>query len=163
MRSYNTGNAELDEAVDALIELATDSEGSSNADLVRELIVTSLKTLSGGTERGDVKLMNSTLKELRYSFLIFQGYRDVPKVTMYGSARVESHDPNYELAARFAKRMVDQHGWMVVTGAGPGIIMEIRMTSESCPVRPFRRLILYCHMRTAQGKSPDVEGIELQL
>ncbi len=122
MRSYDTGNAELDEAVDALIELATDSEGSSNADLVRELIVTSLKTLSGGTERGDVKLMNSTLKELRYSFLIFQGYRDVPKVTMYGSARVESHDPNYELAARFAKRMVDQHGWMVVTGAGPGIM-----------------------------------------
>ena len=122
MRSYDTGNADLDEAVDALIELAADSEGSSNVDLVRELIVTSVKTLRTGTDRGDVKLMNSTLKEMRYSFLIFQGYREVPKVTMYGSARVEPHDPNYELAAQFAKCMVDQHGWMVVTGAGPGIM-----------------------------------------
>ena len=72
MRSYEMGDTDLNEAVEALIDLAADTEGSSNADLVRELIVTSLKTLRGGTERGDVKLMNSTLKELRYSFLIFQ-------------------------------------------------------------------------------------------
>jgi hypothetical protein len=122
MRTYDTGDAELDEAIDALIELASGTEGSDNTDLVRELIVTSLKTLRAGTERGDAKLMNSTLKELRYSFMIFQRYRDVRKVTMYGSARVEHRDPNYELAAEFAKRMVDQHGWMVVTGAGPGIM-----------------------------------------
>ncbi|MFV9671985.1 MAG: TIGR00730 family Rossman fold protein [Acidimicrobiia bacterium] len=122
MRSYEMGDSDLDDAVDALIELAASRKDSSNADLVRELIVTSLKTLRGGTERGDVKLMNSTLKELRYSFLIFQRYRDVRKVTMYGSARVEPHDPNYELAAEFAKRMVDRHQWMVVTGAGPGIM-----------------------------------------
>ncbi|MCL1693449.1 MAG: TIGR00730 family Rossman fold protein [Actinomycetia bacterium] len=122
MRTYEMGDRDLDEAVDALIELAADTEGSNNADLIRELIVTSLKTLRGGTERGDVKLMNSTLKELRYSFLVFQRYRHVRKVTMYGSARVEPHDPNYELAAEFARRMVDEHQWMVVTGAGPGIM-----------------------------------------
>ena len=122
MRTYDTGDTELDEAIDALIELASRTEGTDNTDLVRELIVTSLKTLRAGTERGDAKLMNSTLKELRYSFMVFQRYRDVPKVTMYGSARVEHDDPNYELAAEFAKRMVDQHGWMVVTGAGPGIM-----------------------------------------
>ena len=116
------GDPDVDEAVSALIELAASAEGSSNADLVRELIVTSLKTLRGGTDRGDVKLMNNTLKELRYSFLIFRRYRDVRKVTMYGSARVEAHDPNYEMAAEFARRMVDQHKWMVVTGAGPGIM-----------------------------------------
>lgn len=122
MRAYDTGDRELDEAVNALVDRAAPQSGSRNADLVRELIVTSLKMLRSDADRGDVKLMNNTLKELRYSFLIFRRYREVPKVTMYGSARLEAHDPNYELAAEFARRMVDQHGWMVVTGAGPGIM-----------------------------------------
>jgi uncharacterized protein (TIGR00730 family) len=122
MRAYDTGDRELDEAVSALVDRAAPQSGSRNADLVRELIVTSLKMLRSDADRGDVKLMNNTLKELRYSFLIFRRYREVPKVTMYGSARLEAHDPNYELAAEFARRMVDQHGWMVVTGAGPGIM-----------------------------------------
>ncbi len=122
MRAYDTGDRELDEAVNALVDRAAPQSGSRNADLVRELIVTSLKMLRPDADRGDVKLMNNTLKELRYSFLIFRRYREVPKVTMYGSARLEAHDPNYELAAEFARRMVDQHGWMVVTGAGPGIM-----------------------------------------
>ena len=55
--------------------------------------------LRDGTDSGDLKLMNNVLKELRYSFLVFQHYRNVRKVTMFGSARVEPHDPNYELAA----------------------------------------------------------------
>ncbi len=122
MRSYDTGDEELDEAVSALVDRAAARGSSDNADLVRELVVTSLKMLRSDTDRGDVKLMNNTLKELRYSFLIFRRYREVPKVTMYGSARLEPHDPNYELAAEFARRMVDRHRWMVVTGAGPGIM-----------------------------------------
>ncbi len=122
MRAYDMGDEELDEAVNALVESAVTRRGGDNTDLVRELIVTSLKMLHDDTERGDVKLMNNTLKEMRYSFLVFRRYRDVPKVTMYGSARLESHNPNYELAAEFARRMVDRHRWMVVTGAGPGIM-----------------------------------------
>ncbi len=122
MRPYDTGNAELNDAIDELLTLASESADTHSADLVRELVVTSVKMLQDGTDRGDLKLMNSALKELRYSFLVFSRYRDVRKVTMFGSARVEPHEPNYELAAAFAERMVDRHRWMVVTGAGPGIM-----------------------------------------
>lgn len=122
MRTYDTGDPLIDEAVDELVSRATESQGEHVKDLVREMIVTSLKTLRDDAHRGDLKLMNNTLKELRNSFVVFQRYRDVRKVTMFGSARVEPHEPNYELAAAFAARMVDQHRWMVATGAGPGIM-----------------------------------------
>ncbi len=122
MRPYDIGDPEIDAAVDALIKRVAESTTDHGEDLVREMVVTSMKMLRDGTERGDLKLMNATLKEMRYSFLVFQHYRDVRKVTMFGSARVEPHDPNYELAAAFAGQMVDRYRWMVVTGAGPGIM-----------------------------------------
>jgi uncharacterized protein (TIGR00730 family) len=122
MRPYDVGDPAIDEALDDLVASASDTSSAGEDDLVRELVVTSLKMLRDGTGRGDLKLMNSTLKEMRYSFLVFQHYRSVRKVTMFGSARVEPHEPNYELAAAFAARMVDRYRWMVVTGAGPGIM-----------------------------------------
>ena len=119
---YNIGDPQLDEQLNALISEVAGSEPDLEQNLVRELVVTSLKLLRDDTDRGDLKLMNATLKEMRYSFAIFQGYRDVKKVTMYGSARTKPDNPNYLIAEQFASRMVDRHGWMVVTGAGPGIM-----------------------------------------
>ena len=122
MRPYEIGNPELDERVRQLVADAFPADRDHVDDLAREMIVTALKLLRDDTDRGDMKLINSALKELRYSFLIFRRYRDVPKVTLYGSARTAPDSANYALAAEFATRMVDDHGWMVVTGAGPGIM-----------------------------------------
>ena len=122
MRPYDIGDPEIDQAVKEVVARAAVSSSDRGEDLVRELIVTSLKMLRDGTDRGDLKLMNNMLKEMRYSFLVFQHYRKVRKVTMFGSARVEPHEPNYELAAAFAAQMVDRYRWMVITGAGPGIM-----------------------------------------
>ncbi|MGB9357232.1 MAG: TIGR00730 family Rossman fold protein [Acidimicrobiia bacterium] len=122
MPPYDVGDPAIDKALDDLVASGAETASAHGEDLVRELVVTSMKMLRDGTERGDLKLMNSTLKEMRYSFLVFQHYRNVRKVTMFGSARVEPHEPNYELASTFAARMVDRHRWMVVTGAGPGIM-----------------------------------------
>ena len=124
MKSYNMGDPVVDEHISALVaEVAEASpENDYDPELIRELIVTSLKLVRDDAGRGDVKLMNNALKEMRYSFAIFQQYRDVKKVTMYGSARTAPTDPNYRAAAEFASSMVDLHQWMVVTGAGPGIM-----------------------------------------
>ncbi len=122
MGTYDLGDPGIDAAIDTLIERVAETASDHGEDLVREMVVTSLKMLVDGTERGDLKMMNAALKEMRYSFLVFQHYRDVRKVTMFGSARVEPNDPNYELAAAFAAQMVDRYRWMVVTGAGPGIM-----------------------------------------
>jgi hypothetical protein len=124
MKSYNIGDPVVDEHITALVAEvgAASPDNEYDPELIRELIVTSLKLVRDDAGRGDVKLMNSALKEMRYSFAIFQQYRDVKKVTMYGSARTAPTDPNYLAAERFASSMVDQHHWMVVTGAGPGIM-----------------------------------------
>jgi uncharacterized protein (TIGR00730 family) len=122
-------NAQIEELV---VDVAAGRpERERNDDLVREMIVTSLKLLRDETGRGDLKLVNTALKEMRYSFLTFGKHRDTPKVTMYGSARVPPEDPNYQMAATFANRMADDHRWMVVTGAGPGIMEAGNMGAGS--------------------------------
>ena len=124
MRRYRLGDEDLDRRLEELIADAVDShdDHDHDEDLITEMLVSGLKLLRDDADRGDLKLVNAALKELRYSFVIFSPYRHVPKVTMYGSARTPPGDPNYQLAAEFAARMTDVHRWMVITGAGPGIM-----------------------------------------
>ena len=84
------------------------------------MIVTVLKLHRDGASRSDLKLMNTALKEMRYSNLVFSRH-DEPKVTIYGSARIREDDPNYTLTSEFAAQMA-RHGWGVITGAGPGLM-----------------------------------------
>lgn len=71
--------------------------------------------------RGDTKLAARALGELRYSFKILAKYRDKRKVTVFGSARTPPEHPHYQLAVDFGKAVADA-GFMVITGAGPGIM-----------------------------------------
>ncbi|QDV61642.1 LOG family protein [Crateriforma conspicua] len=73
------------------------------------------------TARGDLKLLSRTLRELRYAFKVFRPFRRRRKVTIFGSARTKPDHPDYQSAEEFARRMAG-HGWMVVTGAGGGIM-----------------------------------------
>jgi hypothetical protein len=58
---------------------------------------------------------------MRDAFRLFAPYNEVRKVTVFGSARTLSTDPLYDHARELARRLADA-GWMVVTGAGPGIM-----------------------------------------
>jgi len=122
MRSYRLGDADLDERIRRLAEDAASGAGHDHedVDLISEMIVTALRFQRDRADRGDLKLVNTALKEMRYAFLVFSQYRHIPKVTVFGSARSRPGDPNYELAAAFAEHMVETRRWMVVTGAGPG-------------------------------------------
>lgn len=119
MRPYSTGDERLNAMIDELLEAAGDG---AHPDLVREIIVSAIKLYHDHADRGDAKLINAAVKELRYSTLVFSRYRDIPKVTIFGSARTRPDEPNYRLAYDFAQAMVQERGWMVVTGAGPGIM-----------------------------------------
>src|SRR3954447_17449221 len=104
-------------ANDLLVALSRVPEG----DLVGEIIANSLKLLRDQTNRGDIKLINKSFKELRYALKIFAPYRDVRKVSIFGSARTpDSHD-DYVSASKFAKDRA-AGGWMVIPGAGGGIM-----------------------------------------
>ena len=115
--AYDLGNEELNERLRSLV---ADTSDNSNQDLIEELIVTALKLHRDGGSRGDLKLINPALKEMRYSNLVFSRHPE-PKVTIYGSARIKEDDPNYKLTESFAASMAS-HGWGVITGAGPGLM-----------------------------------------
>jgi uncharacterized protein (TIGR00730 family) len=79
------------------------------------------KLLRDKAGRGDVKLLATALKELRYCFKVFGGYRGRRKVTVFGSARTKPNHPAYRAAVEFGRRMAEE-GYMVITGAASGIM-----------------------------------------
>ncbi|HET9490966.1 MAG TPA: TIGR00730 family Rossman fold protein [Methylomirabilota bacterium] len=88
---------------------------------IQHMLTTVLKLHEDGASTGDLKITNATLKELRYAYKVFAPYRDVRKVTVFGSARISPDEAAAAAAREFGRRMVEQ-GWMVVTGAGAGIM-----------------------------------------
>jgi uncharacterized protein (TIGR00730 family) len=89
--------------------------------LVQQLKETADKLIRDHANRGDVKLLSTALKELRYSFKVFAPYRTRRKVTVFGSARLKSDHPAFLQAEEFSRRMA-QAGYMVITGAASGIM-----------------------------------------
>src|SRR5262249_50938747 len=88
--------------------------------LVQQLRETADKLIRDSAPRGDVKLLNTALKELRYAFKVFAPYRQMRKVTVFGSARLPPANPAYQQAVAFSRRIAEA-GFMVVTGAASGV------------------------------------------
>jgi uncharacterized protein (TIGR00730 family) len=115
---YRTGDDALDTAVASLVEQVSDP---SDADLIFELVASALRLARDGADRGDLKIANAALKEMRHAFHVFSPYRAARKVSIFGSARTQPEDPLYRQTREFAS-VVAALDWMVVTGAGPGIM-----------------------------------------
>ena len=121
-RRYELADPELNQLIEELIDRAQEIYGQrSGADLIRQMVVSALRLMRDDASTGDMKLINSALKELRHSFSVFGPYKHVRKVAVFGSARTEPGHPDWEQARSFAERMVAE-GWMVITGAGDGIM-----------------------------------------
>lgn len=115
---YRTGDEGLDRDLIAILDEAGVSE---NRDVLFEILVSAVRLAGDGADRLDLKITNAALKEMRHAFRVFSPYRTVPKVTMFGSARTLPEDPLYVQARSVAAELAAA-GWMVVTGAGPGIM-----------------------------------------
>ncbi len=115
---YRTGKPALDAKIAELIDQAA---LQSDTDLTFEMMVSAIRLGLEDVDRADLKLVNAALKELRYAFHVFAPYRGIPKCTIFGSARIKPGDPAYECAKDFGAAMADRD-WMVMTGAGPGIM-----------------------------------------
>jgi uncharacterized protein (TIGR00730 family) len=107
--------------LDRLIEALGGERGSYDAKLVREMLIAGLKLIPDGRDTGELKLITAAVKELRYAYRVFGQYRDPHKVTIFGSARTPVQHPDYVAAVEFS-RLMAQRGWMVITGAGGGIM-----------------------------------------
>jgi uncharacterized protein (TIGR00730 family) len=120
--NFDAWDPRIQKQIDALIELAAPAvRDEDNRDLVRQMIVTAMKVEHSQILRGDAKILSRAMRELRYGFRIFKDYRDRRKVTMFGSARTPKDSPEYRQALNFARHMA-KNGFMIITGAGPGIM-----------------------------------------
>ena len=116
---YQLLNAAANRLIQELVEVA--GVPAQTRGFVQQMLTSVLKLHEDGAPIGDLKITNAALKELRYSFKVFAPYRDVHKVTVFGSARTSQTDPAAAAAREFGRRMVEA-GFMVVTGAGAGIM-----------------------------------------
>jgi uncharacterized protein (TIGR00730 family) len=114
-------NGLADDAIDRLIQTAG---GIHHPEIVREMILAALKAGQEDDIRADLKLMNTSLKEMRFTSKVFGPYRNVRKVTVFGSARIKPQQPTYAMARELGRKLVAA-GYMVITGGGPGIMQAV--------------------------------------
>ena len=118
---FTPTNGPADEAIAALIDMIG---GIRRPGIVRELILASLKAGQEDDQKADLKLMNTTLKEMRFTAKIFGPYRSIRKVSVFGSARTPRGAESYRMAQELGRRLASRD-YMVITGGGPGIMQAV--------------------------------------
>ena len=113
-----TGDEAVDDAVRGLLDVL---QPGANRHLVAECLNTVALLAQEDHDKLDLKITSAALAEMRRAFGVFRPYRAKPKITMFGSARTTPEEPVYAQARACAARIAEA-GWMVVTGAGPGIM-----------------------------------------
>lgn len=111
-------NEEIRRKVNDLIQSVG---GGYNPDIVSDIIINALKMLNDVENRGDARVIQTALREFRYSFKTFAPYEDKRKIVVFGSARTQPSREIYNLAVEFG-RLAVKAGFMIITGAGPGIM-----------------------------------------
>jgi uncharacterized protein (TIGR00730 family) len=117
-RSSRSDDSGLRKRIQELIAI---QGGGHNSDLVEDIVLNGLKLLKDVEYRGDVKVIQTALRELRYAFRLFAPYREHRKVTIFGSARTQPDRVEYRQAVLLGRKAAEA-GFMVITGAGPGIM-----------------------------------------
>jgi hypothetical protein len=118
IKAEKTTDPELKRRIEELIQY---KGGGFNQESVADIIESALKILTDIEDGGDVKVIRTALRELRYAFRLFAPYADKRKVTIFGSARTSPAKLEYQQAADFGKKIAEA-GFMVITGAGGGIM-----------------------------------------
>lgn len=109
----------LQDKIVELIQLS--GSASEHEDLIREIVITALRLSKNHVTRGDLKIIDTALKEMRQAFKLFAPYKEMKKVSVFGSARTRSSEPIYAHSEEFARKIAAE-GFMVITGAGEGIM-----------------------------------------
>ncbi len=89
--------------------------------LIERALSVLLRIAGEEIDRLDWKILTTALEDLEKGFQTFYPYRHTRKVTIFGSSRLSPQSSEYRLAVEFA-RYITQFGFMVLTGAGGGIM-----------------------------------------
>lgn len=111
----------IQEAISDLISKCGGSPESFDGELIAQMIESSLKLIHDKHDTGQLKVINRSLKEMRYAYRIFNEYKGVRRVSIFGSARTPEDHPDYIAAKNFGLEMA-KNNWMCITGAANGIM-----------------------------------------
>jgi uncharacterized protein (TIGR00730 family) len=104
-----------------LIDLVDRLPTLPHGDRIERALSSILRLADAEIERLDWKILSAAIEDMEKAFQIFYPYRRVRKVAVFGSARTPESKPEYAMAKEFSRRAVED-GWMVITGAGGGIM-----------------------------------------
>ncbi len=114
----STGDVDVDAQLN---EVAQKICGRHDVAVVKRLLGAALDAAAGNIDEHDLEMMSRTLDEMLAADKMFLPYRNVRKITCFGSARIKEDDPAYQQARQFAQLAAKQ-GYMIITGGGPGIM-----------------------------------------
>lgn len=146
--SSHTPDPFLAEMGELLQQLPKMKHGS----LIQQALATLVRMAEVETDRLDWKILNASLQDMERAFRVFYPYRHIRKITIFGSARTKPGTSEYEMAVDFA-RCVTEQGFMVITGAGPGIMQA---GNEGAGVE--KSFGLNIQLPFEQGSNPYMEG-----
>jgi uncharacterized protein (TIGR00730 family) len=106
---------------DHLADLVASFPKVRDRQFAEQMVAAVVDLLRAHPDTMDLKITAATIAEMGDAFEMFAPYHDRPKVTIFGSARTLPDDPLYVNARNVAQELADK-GWMVITGAGPGIM-----------------------------------------
>ena len=115
-RRTGSGDRALDEQIRALVA----GVEVADPELLEDIVETAFR-MARTANRGEMKLVSRSFRELGRAFRVFAPYRGIRKVSIFGSARTTEDHAEYASARDFS-RAIAGRGWMVITGAGPGIM-----------------------------------------
>jgi uncharacterized protein (TIGR00730 family) len=115
--SFDTSESLLADIADLIDRLPTLKERQ----FIKQALTTIVRLSESEIDRLDWKILSASLTDMERGFQLFHDYRHVRKVTIFGSARLSSESPEYQMAADFA-RCISELGFMVMTGGGGGIM-----------------------------------------
>jgi predicted Rossmann-fold nucleotide-binding protein len=111
----------LEDILSAVKEIADFKGGELRPWLYREILLNALKCKRDELDILDLKIVNRAVDEFRFAARMFMPYREVRKVSIFGSARVPEDDPHYLMASQFSSLLAHE-GIMVISGAAQGIM-----------------------------------------
>jgi len=150
-RHQTTYNDDLDAELTRLIKKYSVSK---NSDLLLEMLCAAWKMDREYAPRLDMKIAARTLREIRFAFRLFAKHLHRRKATIFGSARLNVDCEECRMAKRLGS-LLAEHGWMVITGAGSGI-MEAGHTGAGSE----NSIGLNIQLPWEQSVNPVIEGTD---
>ena len=126
--------------------------GLPQGEFAAEALLTLLRMTEEDISRLDWKILRASLQDMEGAFQVFHHYRHVRKIAVFGSARLPEESKEYQMAVEFARCAAEQ-GFMVMTGAGGGI-----MEAANKGAGAERSFGLNIELPFEQSSNPFIEG-----